>query len=53
MAVNAESQSGGTIVRSVELVYNLQGLHPSQSLMDGGACSKIERGVDKGWRIPF
>lgn len=44
-------QSGCTIVHCVELVYNLQGLHPSPSLMDGGVCSETERGVEIGWRI--
>lgn len=51
VVVNAGLQGGWTIVHSVELVYNLRGLHPSPSLMDGGVCTKIERGVDVGWRI--
>lgn len=32
-----------TIVQSVEFVYNLQALHPSLSLMDGGFCGGIEQ----------
>ena len=43
-------QSGCTIVHCVELVYNLQGLHPSPSLMDGGVCSQTEGGVETGLR---
>lgn len=35
--------SGWTIVQSVEFVYNLQALHPSLSLMDGGFCGGIEQ----------
>lgn len=44
-------QSGFTIVHCVELVYNLQGLHPSLSLMDGGVYQETERGIEIGWRI--
>lgn len=36
----------------MELVYNLQDLHPSLSLMDVGVCSESEGGVEIGSRRP-